>query len=354
MSLDSAAAVGPPVGMDVRLSSNEAPFGPSPRALAAMTEAVEDAHRYCDDQAVELRTAIAGHEGCALDEVAVGGGSAALLMDAISHECRDGGDVLTYERAFIVYRLAARNAGVDYVEVTTGGPPVDGTGGYQRSVRALLGAIDEHTRVVVVDNPGNPTGTHLGADELTALVAETPRHVTVIIDEAYHHFASGHRDYATVSELGLRHPRLLVMRTFSKAHALAGMRVGYVIGPRNLVGELDGWRARFNVSAPAQAAAVAALVDVDHLRATVEGTVSGRDRIERELDDLGVPHTPSLGNFVTFEVDGPAAPVIEAFAHHGVGVRGLLPYDMPSSIRVTVGTPDEVDRFLTTAATVLA
>ncbi|MBY5161724.1 pyridoxal phosphate-dependent aminotransferase [Salsipaludibacter albus] len=353
MSLDSAAAVGPPVGMEVRLSSNEAPFGPSPRAVSAMTAAVPEAHRYCDDQATELRAAIAAHEDRDVEEIAVGTGSAALLMDAIGHECRDGGDVLTFERAFIVYRLAARNAGVDYVEVATGGPAVDDAGGYQRSVDALVGAIDEHTRLVVVDNPGNPTGAHLDADELTTLVEGTPRHVTLVIDEAYHQFAVGHRGYATVAELGLEHPRMLVMRTFSKAHALAGMRVGYVMGPRSLVGEVDAWRTRFNVAAPAQAAAVASLDDTEHLEATVRGTLAGREQVERGLADLGVPHTPSLGNFVTFEVDGPAAPVIDAFADQGVGVRGLLPYDMPSSIRVTVGTPDEIDRFLTAAATVL-
>lgn len=353
MSLDAAGTVGPPVGMAVRLSSNEAPFGPAPGAVAAMQAAAAEGNRYCDDQAVELRTALAAHEGRAFEKVAVGTGSAALLMDAIAHECRDGGNVVAFERSFIVYRLGARNAGVAYVEVPTGGPPTGRPGGYQRSVDQLLDVIDGDTRVVVVDNPGNPTGVHLDRDQLSQLVAGVPEDVTLVVDEAYHQFATGHRGYATVASLDVDHPRLLVMRTFSKAYALAGLRVGYVVGPALLVASLDAWRTRFNVTAPSQVGAIAALADHDHLADTVTQTLAGRERLETELRDLGVAFTPSLGNFVTIEVDGPAAPVIDAFGAHGIGVRGLVPYGMPSSIRITVGTPEELDAFNVAAEAVL-
>jgi histidinol-phosphate aminotransferase len=352
----SSSAVGPPPGMAVRLSSNESPFGPSPRAVAAANEAVAEGHLYPDDQSVDLRQAIADHDGRAFEEVAVGTGSAALLMDVIGHECRDATDasVLTFERAFVVYRLGARNAGASYVEVETGGPATTDADGYGRDVEALLAAVDDTTRVVLIDNPGNPTGAHLTGDELETLVTGVPEHVTIVLDEAYHHFASGHHGYETVAERGLTHPRLLVLRTFSKAYALAGLRVGYVAGPAELVGALDGWRVRFNASSPGQRAAIASLADTEHLRRTVDGTVEGRRRMADGLRELGIPFTDGLGNFLTLELGTAAAPVVEAYAGQGVGVRPLAPYGMGEQLRVTVGTPEEVDAFLAASRDVLS
>jgi histidinol-phosphate aminotransferase len=356
-SVASSAAVGPPPGMRVRLSSNESPFGPSPHAVAAATDAAARAHLYPDDQSVELRGELAAVEGVRHDEVAVGNGSAGLLMDIVGHECRrevaDDPAVVSFERGFVVYRLGARNAGARYVEAPTGGPATPARDGYDRDVDALLDLVDETTRVVVVDNPGNPTGAHLGAGQLTRLIEGVPEHVTVVVDEAYHPFASGQGDYATVAELEVGHPRLLTVRTFSKAHALAGLRVGYVLGPAGLIAELDAWRVRFNLTSAAQAAAVASLHDTDHLEACVEGTLEGRRRMAEGLRELAVPFTDGLGNFLTIELGTAAAPVVEAFADRGIGVRPLAPYGMDEQIRVTVGTPDEVGAFLDAARDVL-
>lgn len=353
----SSAAVGPPPGMRVRLSSNESPFGPSPRAVAAATEVAAQAHLYPDDQSVELREALAAAEGVGVDEVAVGTGSAGLLMDIIGHACRrevaDDPAVLSYERGFVVYRLAARNAGARYVEAPTEGPATRDRDGYGRDVEALLARLDPTTRVVVVDNPGNPTGAHLDADALRRLIEATPPDVTVVVDEAYHPFARGQQGYATVAELGVSHPRLLTVRTFSKAHGLAGLRVGYVTGPADLVGAVDAWRVRFNLSSVAQAAALASLDDAEHLAACVEGTLVGRARMAEGLRALGVPFTDGLGNFLTLELGEPAGPVVEAFAAHGVGVRPLAPYGMDEQVRVSVGTPAEVSAFLDAAREVL-
>ena len=353
MNVAASAAVGPPPGMKVRLSSNESAWGPSPRAVEAATRAIEDAHLYPDDQAVELRQAIAAHEGVDLPEVAVGTGSAAVLMDVIGQGCAEGGEVLAFERSFVVYRLGARNAGVPYVEAPTGGPATPGVPGYARDPQALLDHVTDRTRVVCIDNPGNPTGTHLSGPELQALVEAVPDGITVVVDEAYHHFAAGQGGYVTAAELGLHHPRLLVMRTFSKAYGLAGLRVGYVVGPAELVGAVDQWRSRFNVASPSQAAARAALDDHAHLERTITGTLDGRARMQQWLTDHGVAFTPSLANFVTIELGRPAAEVVEAFAAHEVGVRPLAPYGMDRQVRVSVGTPDEVDAFLAAAEDVL-
>jgi histidinol-phosphate aminotransferase len=357
-SVASSAAVGPPPGMRVRLSSNESPFGPSPHAVAAATDAAARAHLYPDDQSVELRGELAAAEGVGDDEVAVGTGSAGLLMDIIGHECRrevaEDPSVVSFERGFVVYRLGARNAGARYVEAPTEGPATADRDGYGRDADALLERVDETTRVVVLDNPGNPTGAHLDADQLTRLIQGVPDEVTLVVDEAYHSFARGQLGYATVDELDVTHPRLLTVRTFSKAHALAGQRVGYVLGPADLVGALDAWRVRFNLTSSAQAAAIASLHDTDHLEACVAGTLEGRRRMAEALRELGVPITDGLGNFLTIELGEPAGPVVEAFADHGVGVRPLAPYGMEEQIRVSVGTPEEVDLFLEAARDVLA
>jgi histidinol-phosphate aminotransferase len=350
----ASGTVGPPPGMRVRLSSNESPFGPSPAVVEAATAAVRAGHRYPDDQSVALRRAIAAHERRTPDEVAVGTGSAGLLMDAIA-EVAPGGSVLTFERSFIVYRLAAANAVATYVEAPTGPPPVPGgeARGYARDVEALLERVDDTTRVVVIDNPGNPTGTHLDGDALATLVDRLDERILVIVDEAYHQFATGQRGYRTVDELGLAHPRVVVVRTFSKAYALAGLRIGYLLGPAALVRTFDDRRVRFNVTAPAQAAALASLADTDHLAATVAGTLTGRERMADGLRALGVPFTDGLGNFLTVELGTDAGPVIEAFAACGVGVRELTPYRMAEQLRVSVGTPEEVEVFLEAAARVL-
>lgn len=354
MSIAASSAVGPPPGMKIRLSSNESAWGPSPRAVEAASHAIEESHLYPDDQSVELRTAVAAHEGMPFEQVAVGTGSAALLMDLIQQTCADGGEVVAYERSFVVYRLAARNAGVPYVEAPTVGPATTDRPGYGRDPEALLDRVGDDTRLVVVDNPGNPTGVHLDGDGLRAVLEAVPEHVAVVVDEAYHQFAAGHDGYTPVRDLGVDHPGLVVLRTFSKAYGMAGFRVGYLTGPADRVAAVDQWRTRFNVARPSQAAAVAALEDHPHLQRTIEGTLEGRRRMQSWLAARGVPHTPSLGNFVTIETPGPASETVEAFAARDVGVRPLTPYGMDRQVRVTVGTSDEVDGFLEAAEDVLA
>lgn len=350
MAEAAAAAVGPPPGLAVRLSSNESPFGPSPAVVAVLRESAGEVHRYPDDQGVALRDAIAREEGTAIEQVAVGHGSAALLMDLVALACREPGPtppaVLTYARAFIVFRLAAQVVGAHLEEA----PLKDG---FARDPEALLERITSNTRILLVDNPSNPTGAHLPGEDLRRLVASLPEHVTVVIDEAYHHFAQGQLGYATVAELGLEHPRLAVVRTFSKAYALAGLRVGYLIGPRDLVAAADSARVRFNVSSLAQAAAVAALGDRAHLEHTIEGTLDGRARMASGLRELGAEFVDGLGNFLLVNLGSPASQIVAAYGKRGVGVRELSPYRLGEHIRVTVGTPEEVDAFLSASREVL-
>ncbi|MEX0953298.1 MAG: aminotransferase class I/II-fold pyridoxal phosphate-dependent enzyme [Nitriliruptoraceae bacterium] len=345
----ASTATGPPPGMRVRLSSNESPFGPSPFVVEAVRDVAARAHIYPDDQSRALREALAEVDAVDVEQVTVGTGSTAVLMDTIAHATHDGGDVVAFEASFVVYRLAASNAGAPYVEV-----PIDLVGAgnrrrWRRDVERLLDAVTDDTRAVVIDNPGNPTGSHLTGDELGALVSGLPEHVTIIIDEAYHHFASGLEGYETVAALGLEHPRLVVVRTFSKAHALAGLRVGHATGPPDLIRAVDARRGRFNVTATAQAAALASLHDEAHLQRAIQGTLAGRERMATGLGAIGVPFIEGLGNFVVVDARGPAGPAIDRCARHGIGVRSIAPYGLPEHVRVSVGTPDEVDAFLAAA-----
>jgi histidinol-phosphate aminotransferase len=357
-SIASSSAAGPPPGMRVRLSSNESPYGPSPAAVEAANAAVAQAHLYPDDQSVALREALAEQAGLTLEQVAVGNGSAALLMDTLAYLARpldDGtpAEVLAFERSFVVHRLGARNAGARYVEAPDGGPARGEHDGYARDPEALLERITDATRVVIVDNPGNPTNAHLSGAELRVLLDELPEHVTLVLDEAYHDYAAGDPGYATYADLGVHHPRVLVTRTFSKAHALAGLRIGVLSGPADLVGAIDGWRPRFNVTAPSQAAALASLRDPDHVTACVRRTVEGRERMAAHLRGAGIALTAGLGNFVTVELGEPSGPTVEAYAQRGIGVRPLEPYGMAEQVRVSVGSPDEVDAFLEASDEVL-
>lgn len=354
MSVNASTAAGPPPGMRVRLSSNESPYGPSPAAIAAARDVAEDLHLYPDDQSVALRQALADLEDVPFEAMSIGTGSAAILMDLVPQQTHErGGNVVAYERAFIVYRLACRNAGVEYREAPTGGPATADADGYQRDPQALLDTIDDDTRLVIVDNPGNPTGAHLTADELRAIVEGVPEHVTLLVDEAYWQYAAGLRDYARVRDLDVDHPRLIVTSTFSKAHALAGLRIGYLTGAQEIVQGVDNWRPRFNANATGQAAAIASLADTDHLDMAVRNTVRDRERMAAGLRDLGIPFTDGLGNFLTFEVGADAGPVVKGFEAHGVGLRPLVPYGMLEQVRATVGTAQEVEDFLEAAADVL-
>jgi|SRR6056297_1607235 len=342
--------------MRVRLSSNESPFGPSPAAVEAAVGAAAGAHRYPDDASLALRVALAEEEGVPTEQVMVGTGSAAVLMDLIATCCAGVADaeVVTYERAFVVYRLAATTAGVRLVEAPVGPAATGERDGYARDPEALLAAVTPRTRVVVVDNPANPTGAHLSGEELRTLAAGLGEHVTLVVDEAYHHFATGHAGYARVADLDLGHPRVAVVTTFSKAFALAGHRIGALTGPAGLVAAVDGRRPRFNLAAPAQAAALASITDRAHLAMTIEGTLAGRERLAAGLRELGVPLTAGLGNFVTLELGRDAGPLVAAFAAEGIGVRPLAPYGLHEQVRITVGTHDEVTAVLDAAPGVLA
>jgi histidinol-phosphate aminotransferase len=327
----------------VKLASNENPHGPSPRALEAARSVLAGVHRYPDGAAYALRDAIARFHGVGRDEVIQGAGSNELLDLVVRAFATPEHHIVFGEPAFIVYRIAALAGGVPFTAV-----PLQN---HVHDLPAMARAVTPRTRVLFVANPNNPTGTHVGRAAVEALLRGVPPEVIVVMDEAYFEYADA-PDYP--NSLALRHlrERLLVMRTFSKAYGLAGLRVGYAVGPVQLIDYMNRVRAPFNVSLPAQAAAVAALDDQAHVEQSRIANTAERARLTQELGALGLSVAPSQANFVLVDVGRPGRVIYDRLLERGVIVRPFA--NLPTSLRVSCGLPHENDRFLAALKEVLA
>jgi histidinol-phosphate aminotransferase len=323
----------------VKLASNENPLGPSPRAVAALIAAAGGVARY-PDAGFELRERLTHHIGVDREQLILGSGSNEIINLIVQAFCGATEEVLTPRQQFMCYRLAAEGFGRALRE-TDNGPD------FALDVEALLQAVSAATKVVFLANPNNPTGTHLGQQAIERLASALPADVVLVIDEAYHEYVDA-PDYRSSLALLARRERLIVLRTFSKVYGLAGLRVGYAVSHPALVELLNRVRLPFNVSTVAQAAAMAALDDVEHVERTTELNTAERRRLTVELSQRGMHVTPSQGNFVLCATpapfDGPG--LYEALLRRGVIVRPLLPYGLRSHVRISVGTPAENERLL--------
>jgi histidinol-phosphate aminotransferase len=327
----------------IKLASNENPLGPSPKALEAARARIGEVHLYPDGAAYRLREAIAAHHGIDMGEVIQGNGSNELLDLIVRTFARPEHHVVFAEPAFVVYRIAALSGGIPFTAV----PTQDLT----HDLEAMAAAVRPNTRVLFVANPNNPTGTHVGRSAVERLLREVPPEVVIVMDEAYIEYADAPDFPDSLQLRGLRE-RLLVTRTFSKIYGLAGLRVGYAVGPARLVDYMNRVRAPFNVSGVAQAAAIAALSDKEHLENSRSHNLRERERLTRELTRLGLRVAPSQANFVLADVGRPARPVYDALLRRGVIVRPFG--NLPTSLRITVGTSAENSRFLESLAEVLS
>jgi len=327
----------------IKLASNENPLGPSPRALEAARASLADVHRYPDGAAYSLRDAVARFHGVARDEVLQGAGSNELLDLVVRTFATREHHVVFGDPAFIVYRIAALTYGVPFTAV----PLKD----HVHDLPAMAAAVTPKTRVLFVANPNNPTGTHVGRAAVETLLRTVPPEVIIVMDEAYFEYADA-PDYPSSLALRQLRERLLVMRTFSKAYGLAGLRVGYAVGPARLIDYMNRVRAPFNTTIPAQAAAIAALDDQAHVEQSRATNTVERARLTRELEGMGLAVAPSQANFVLVDVGRPARPVYDKLLERGVIVRPFG--NLPTSLRVTCGLAHEDDRFLTALNEVLA
>jgi histidinol-phosphate aminotransferase len=320
----------------VKLASNENPLGCSAVAREAMAEALGQAHIYPDGGAWRLREAIAAKHGLVLENVVAGNGSNEIIELLCHSFLNPQASLVAAEHAFVVYKLMATLFGAGYVEVPDPG--------FVHDLDAMAGAAaDSGVRLVFVANPNNPTGSMVGQEALDRFVESLPEHVIAVFDEAYYEYA-GPEMPDTVKYV--REGRnVCVLRTFSKAHGLAALRVGYGLAPAGLAGVLQKARQPFNVNAIAQAGALASLGDAGHAEASRETNRAGMERLEREFAARGIETVPSRANFLLARVgDGDA--MFQALLREGVIVRAMSGYKLPEWVRVTIGTPGQLDRFL--------
>jgi len=334
------------LGIDdvVKLASNENPYGPSPKAIEALSGGSLPLHRYPDPRGHDLRQALAAHHGVPAEELCLGNGSNELI-DLICRVVASRGEHVVFgSPSFPCYRIGSVAQELRFTAV----PLRDHL---HWNVDDLLEAVTPETKLLFVSNPNNPTGSYIAKGELTRLLRSLPERVLAVIDEAYFEYVDAD-DFAPATELRETRDRLAILRTFSKAYGLAALRVGYVIGTPELVTTLNRLRAPFNVGMPGQVAAQAALTDASHLRTSVEATVRDRAKLAKALKAAGLQVAPSQANFVLVDVQRSGRAVYEALLHEGVIVRAM-PTPLDTSIRVTVGKPEENERFLQSLQRVL-
>ncbi len=327
----------------VKLASNENPLGPSPAAVAAMREACGQLNRYPDGGA-ELTAAVAQRLGVAHGGVVLGCGSDDVIGMLTRALLLPGDEVVIPQPSFLMYSLCACWTGARAVSV-----PLDASLGID--LAAVLAAVTDRTRIVFLCSPNNPTGTVIGRDDFEKFLARIPDHVAVVVDEAYIEFV---RDPAALNGVEWidGEKSVVVLRTFSKAYGLAGIRIGYGVMSPQLALVLHRVRQPFNVSRPALCAARAALSEDAFLEETVRLVHEGLDSLWAGLDELGAPYFRSQANFFLIDVQGSADRFYEAMLRRGVIVRSMSAYGYPNYIRINVGLPEENRRFLAAFAEV--
>jgi histidinol-phosphate aminotransferase len=321
----------------IKLASNENPLGPSPKAQEAICRFVDRLHYYPDGSGYYLREKIAGIQGLSMDEVILGAGSTDLIELVAKTLLTAGDEAITSESAFYMYRLAIEDMGAGFVQVPMRDMTFD--------LPALAHAISQRTKVVYLANPNNPTGTMFTAEELDRFLDAIPPRVLVVLDEAYYEYVQS-PDYSHSVDYVRAGRNILVLRTFSKVHGLAGLRLGYGMGHRELIECLHRIRSPFNASSVAQVGALAALDDHEHVARSVESNRKGMKFLTEELTLQGVRYTPSCGNFLLVDTGRDCEEDFLRLLHEGVIVRPMKLYGFPTSFRVTVGTPEENQIFL--------
>ncbi|MBL9118278.1 MAG: histidinol-phosphate transaminase [Verrucomicrobiaceae bacterium] len=313
----------------IKLASNENPLGPSPKALSAMTEACKEAHIYPDGGAFKLRAALAKKFSLEMNQIIIGAGSNEIL-EFIGHAFLQPGDnIIAAKHAFVVYKLVATLFGATAIEVDDPG--------YTHDLEAMAAAITPRTKVIFIANPNNPTGTLVDQAKIDAFMAKVPENVVVVFDEAYYEFLDNPPDTLKYIREGRN---VLVLRTFSKIQGLAALRVGYGMGPVELVNVVQRTRQPFNVNSIALAAALAGLEDEEHQAKTKELTDEGREYLQGQFSALGLEFVPSFANFVLVKT-GNGAGVFAQMMDKGVIIRPMGGYRLPDWVRISIGTMTE-------------
>ncbi|BCM90130.1 histidinol-phosphate aminotransferase [Abditibacteriota bacterium] len=328
-----------------KLASNENVLGPSPRAVEAMQSAAQDVWLYPDDTCFALKNALAAHFELKPENFVVGNGSDEVIhFLALAYlDATRGDDVVYGAPSFVQYKACAMMVGCDHRAVPL-------TSDLRHDLPAMARAVTENTRLVFIANPNNPTGSVVSRAEFEAFLRAMPPHVVVVLDEAYKEYAT--QDSPNALDYIHTH-NVIALHTFSKAYGLAGTRVGYGVARPEIIAQLQQVRGPFNVNALAQAAAVAALGDQDHIEHSIEVNAQGREFLERAFERMGLDYIPSQANFVFVKIGVDSAKVFNDLLKEGVIIRTGTPFGMPEWIRVTIGTQEMNERFLKALSVVL-
>lgn len=319
----------------VKLASNENPLGPSPKAVEAVARAAAGVNIYPDGAAFRLRSAIAEFCGVEFGQTVVGTGSSEVIELMCHALLNPQAEVVAARHAFSMYPVMSQLFGSTYVEVPN-------KPDWTHDLNGFLDAVTDRTRIIFITNPTNPVGTVVTQQEIDEFMDKVPEHVLVCFDEAYREFSDNPPDTLKFVREGRN---VIVLRTFSKAYGLAGLRVGYGVAPEHVTGMLHKARAPFNLHVLAQEAALAALADAEHVRRTVENNAAGMRFYEDAFREMGLEWIPSQGNFILVKV-GQGRKVFNDMLARGVIVRAQDGYGLPEWIRISIGTPAENARCL--------
>jgi histidinol-phosphate aminotransferase len=321
----------------VRLASNENALGCSPKAREAYLKVASDLHRYPDGAAAELRTALGKAHDMNPDRIVCGSGSEELISLLVRAYAGVGDEVLYSQYGFLMYPICAKAVGATGVAA----PEKN----FRSDVDALLAAVTPKTKMLLLANPNNPTGSYLNRAEMKRLCEKLPSSVLLLIDSAYAEFVQ-EKDYDDGRALVDAHPNAVMLRTFSKIYGLAALRLGWGYCSPEVAGVINRVRGAFNVNAPAQAAGVAALADHDFIKRTLDMTATGRHFLSENLNKLGWKVLPSVGNFLLVDFGPKGEEIRVKLKDKGIFIRQMGAYNLPQHLRITVGTADDNARLI--------
>jgi histidinol-phosphate aminotransferase len=321
----------------IKLASNENPLGASPKAIAAAQQALLNAHLYPDGGCFELKATLSTFLNVPTQQITIGNGSENVLEMIVKAYLSPGNQAMVSEYAFLTILLLIKSYGGEIVKI-----PAQNFG---HDINGMIAAATPETRIIFIVNPNNPTGTYTTHDDLVRLLDSVSPTTLVVLDEAYHEYIN-QPDFPDSLQLLKQYPNLVISRTFSKAYGLAALRVGYAISSPKIADILNRARLPFNVNTPAALAARAAILDQEHVSRSLELNNQGMLQMIAGLQKLNLDFIPSLGNFITLNVKQNGADIYQKLLRLGVIVRPLGAYDMPTYLRVTIGTAEQNARFL--------
>ncbi len=315
----------------IKLASNENPIGPSPKAVRAIKKFLGEIHRYPDGGSYYLLERLAQHLKLSKKQIIFGNGSNEIIELASRAYLREGDEVVLAEPSFLVYKLVAQAVGAKQVTV-----PLKE---FWYDLEAMAEKVSKRTRIVYIANPDNPTGSYVTAEKLGRFLKKVSSDTLVILDEAYWEFVDA--DDFPKSFRYLKQGNVLILRTFSKAYGLAGLRIGYGIASPAIIDALHRTRQPFNVNSVAQTAAAAALKDKDHLKKTRTVVRKGKEFWYRELDRMGLEYIPTQANFILVNVRQSGTALFQQLLRRGIIIRDMKAYGLDQFVRITIGTQEE-------------